>query len=183
MIAAPNTSPWGKVEEARYLGSGAWSVSTGRHGGILLDAVRTAAMPGWMQAASYTGASAYEEDCDWSLVALRFPELFDGCDIYLALRIARQWHASDELTGFLGGEGLAAVAVADAWRRSHAADWLLQSTASMPSSAPRGAVYARLRNIGDGSEWALWLRDHPPRVIDTQSLLGLRLEPDEVRAG
>ena len=74
-IEAPGTSPWGVVDHATRLGPGAWQVSTPGHGGVRLSRARNAAMPDALRLAG----GWYEEDAEWALVALAFPELF-GAD-------------------------------------------------------------------------------------------------------
>ena len=65
-MKAPKRSPWGTVDGCYEVAPGVLSVSTPSHGGLKLSRSRNAAMPesvrrkgGW-----------YEEDCEWSLVAL-----------------------------------------------------------------------------------------------------------------
>src|SRR5271165_6274308 len=69
---APTNSPWGKVDHTEELAPGIWSVSTPGHGGLKLSTQRNGMMPPYMKRAG----GWYEEDCEWSLVALVFPEVF-----------------------------------------------------------------------------------------------------------
>lgn len=86
-MSAPRHSPWGWVDHSKTLADGIVEVQTPSHGGIHLSPERVAMMPdvarrpgGW-----------YEEDCEWSLVALRFPEAFTSKQHALALKTARGW--------------------------------------------------------------------------------------------
>lgn len=73
----PTNSPWDQVQQSAELGPGIWEVSTAGHGGFLISAERRAAMPAYLRnAKTYAGGNAYEEDCDWILIALAWPELF-----------------------------------------------------------------------------------------------------------
>lgn len=75
--AVPTRCPWGKVESPHEIAPGIWTVSTPSHGGILVSAERRAAMPTHLRDfQTFAGGNWYEEDCDWSVVALAFPEYF-----------------------------------------------------------------------------------------------------------
>jgi hypothetical protein len=70
-------TPWGRAEEVVEIASGILSVITPSHGGIILDATRTAAMPIYMSNNTFTkNPSTYEEDCDWAMPALVFETEF-----------------------------------------------------------------------------------------------------------
>lgn len=65
-------SPWGKVQIEHKICEGITSITTGGHGGLKLNREFNAKIPlifrrkgGW-----------YEEDCEWAIVALLFPEFF-----------------------------------------------------------------------------------------------------------
>jgi hypothetical protein len=68
----PTRSQWGAVQDAEELAPGMWQVSTASHGGIKLSRERNADVPKFMRAEG----GWYEEDCQWSIVALVFPEPF-----------------------------------------------------------------------------------------------------------
>ncbi len=67
-------SPWGPVQHQRIIAPGITQVSTAGHGGILLSPERQNAMP----AALRRLHASYEEDCEWALVALAFPDEFEA---------------------------------------------------------------------------------------------------------
>lgn len=76
-IPRPQSSPWGPVQDATHVAPGIWFVSTEGHGGYLLSTERRLAMPEHLkQVYTFAGGNWYEEDCDWSLVALAFPDTF-----------------------------------------------------------------------------------------------------------
>lgn len=71
-------SPWGYVDHFQQIADGVWWVSTPRHGGYILSPERAAAMPD-----TYIGSFGdqrrkgyYEEDVDWCLVEVAFPDDF-----------------------------------------------------------------------------------------------------------
>jgi hypothetical protein len=77
MIRHGSRTPWGATDHVEKLADGIYSVSTPGHGGIWLDQERRNMMPPEFVAANFLGtAEWWEEDCDWSLVAITFPEAF-----------------------------------------------------------------------------------------------------------
>jgi hypothetical protein len=66
------TSPWGKVHDRREIAPGITFVSTASHGGIHLSAERQATM----REKNLPVQKWYEEDCEYSLVVLGFPQFF-----------------------------------------------------------------------------------------------------------
>lgn len=102
----PKRSPWGPIQDFDVIAEGMASVGTASHGGIKLSRARNAKMPesvrrrgGW-----------YEEDCEWSLVALVFPEAFSADDVEDAHSKAKNYYpeAFTEITG-------EAVADSESW--------------------------------------------------------------------
>lgn len=79
LTAAPRNSIWGAVDYADQVAPGWWSVGTPGHGGFILSAERVAMIPCAHLDASFNrdGHRGYfEEDCDWCIPALAFPEEF-----------------------------------------------------------------------------------------------------------
>lgn len=63
-------SPWGRIEFEEKIADGIYNVSTPGHGGLKLDAARNRRVnPVWRRAGGW-----YEEDCEWAIVALTFPD-------------------------------------------------------------------------------------------------------------
>lgn len=65
-------SPWGAIESEREIATGITEINTARHGGFKLDRKRNLRIPECMR----TVGGWYEEDCQWAIVALTFPEAF-----------------------------------------------------------------------------------------------------------
>ena len=85
----PNNTPWGIGKECEWskCAEGVYFVSTPSHGGYLITQERRNAMPEpYKSIPTFAGGNWYEEDCDWALVALSFPEAFPkmASDIPLA---------------------------------------------------------------------------------------------------
>ena len=81
-------TPWGTSDGSRRYGPGVMSYSTASHGGFHLSPARNAnvheavrSKDGW-----------YEEDVDWSVVALTFPELFTADDRASARATLRMYY-------------------------------------------------------------------------------------------
>lgn len=106
----PYDSPWGRPDEAIEIAHGIWNVFTPSHGGILITHERFRAMPAVLQEVRPYGMHelyrnavvvGYEEDCDWCIPVLAFPEEFrvsafggGGAApdvVTTALRCYRQW--------------------------------------------------------------------------------------------
>jgi hypothetical protein len=79
-------SPWGAVQTATELAPGITSVTTASHGGIKLSAARYAKMPKAFKSTPYSSGGWYEEDCDWAMVAVTFPEAFSAEAVQAAKR-------------------------------------------------------------------------------------------------
>lgn len=91
-ITEPTSSPWGQVQHANHLAAGIWSVDTASHGGIFLSPERLAAMPVKFRERSFAGGAWFEEDCDWVLVAVIFPEAFKPDHVALAKDLIGKFH-------------------------------------------------------------------------------------------
>jgi hypothetical protein len=68
----PKRSPWGKVQDAWVKGEGIISVSTAGHGGVKVSAKQNKRIPESVRKAD----GWYEEDVEWAIVALCFPEAY-----------------------------------------------------------------------------------------------------------
>lgn len=83
-------TPWGKAQEVKEIADGITRASTASHGGYRISAERHHAMPDVLRAHEpYAGRHWYEEDCDWAVVALAFPDEFKPYDVFQAVRMAR----------------------------------------------------------------------------------------------
>jgi hypothetical protein len=81
------STPWGTADYSKKYGTGVMFYGTPSHGGFHLTAKRNALVnAAWRRADGW-----YEEDCDWAIVALTFPELFTTEDIASAHSSAKNW--------------------------------------------------------------------------------------------
>lgn len=80
-------TPWGTADSSKCLARGVMSYSTPGHGGYHLSSAKNAKVhEAWRRKDGW-----YEEDCEWSIVALTFPELFTR-DLDLARSCAKNWY-------------------------------------------------------------------------------------------
>ncbi len=73
----PTWTPWGYAQYTKRIAEGITEYGTAGHGGIKLSQARYNALPEEYKAhKTFAGGLWYEEDCDWVIVALAFPEEF-----------------------------------------------------------------------------------------------------------
>jgi hypothetical protein len=86
------TTPWGKSDHAQKVARGIMWYSTPSHGGYHLSKGRLKSMPDpYRSFQPWAGEGWYEEDCDWALVILSFPEEFKqyfGEEKYTEIHVA-----------------------------------------------------------------------------------------------
>ena len=82
------STPWGTAQHAKRYARGIIFYETAGHGGIHVSPGRNMQVPealriedGW-----------YEEDCDWALVVVAFPQFFDAEDYASATEAVKNWH-------------------------------------------------------------------------------------------
>lgn len=119
------STPWGGSQLATVYAEGIVSHSTSGHGGFHLSPDRNLQVD-----ASVRGVGGwYEEDCEWAIVALTFPDLFTGYERRCADETAR--HTFPEYWEKLSGRQLSP---GESWSkdraefdRAHADDWIVIS--------------------------------------------------------
>lgn len=84
-------TPWGAAQTVDTLGPGVRQVTTAGHGGIHLGADRNALVhAAWRDAKGW-----YEEDCEWAIVAVTFPNLFKAEHVIAAHRVAKDYYPDE----------------------------------------------------------------------------------------
>lgn len=154
-------TPWGRADHQKRFGKSPHCVtfySTPSHGGFLVTDDMRAKMPaGLQEVGTWAGRNSigtwYEEDCDWAIVALAFPELFEPEQILAAVETASRsswdkdpaptklqtWLASPE--SLRVREIAAAYATANAEKFRMGTEWTME-----------GGWGARARNIAQTVE-------------------------------
>lgn len=80
-------SPWGAIQTMTEVAPGILQVTTPSHGGFYVTPALVAQMPEHMRETPYSTGGWFEEDCDWSLVAICFPDAFAPEMVQAAKRI------------------------------------------------------------------------------------------------
>lgn len=88
-------TPWGPTQQIEQKGGGIIHVSTASHGGLLVPPAMYDAMPAPLRQNAYGGGNWFEEDCEWALVALAFPQHFTGRDLYYAVQTINWYRDPD----------------------------------------------------------------------------------------
>ncbi len=89
-VAKRVETPWGISDSVHFIAPGIVSYSTPSHGGIHLSDERMADIPDRLRGLNkYGGGSWFEEDCEWSIVVLAFPDCFPPGDSVLAMQTAK----------------------------------------------------------------------------------------------
>ena len=81
-------TPWGRADFGHKYASGIISYSTPGHGGFHLSSRLNAQVhPAWRDPDGW-----YEEDCEWAVVAITFPEVFHPDHQKIAHECALRWY-------------------------------------------------------------------------------------------
>lgn len=176
------SSPWGTIDHVQKLASGMFQVSTAGHGGIKLSRSRNSEMP---EGARRKGGW-YEEDCEWALVVLQFPEEFEVEIRESAARTAKEYDP-EGYTAITGKE----VALEESWSlrqrdfAERSKDLLVVTSACGAGSAgfpvviPEGKVGVYARRGGDRAGPARCFLVEESRY-KTRSEFGHVIQPDDM---
>jgi hypothetical protein len=89
-------TPWGTSDSIETKAQGIYFVSTPSHGGFKVERPLLDKIPLAWRRASFNGqgmAGWFEEDCDWCMVALTFPERFSADELKAARATFDYWIA------------------------------------------------------------------------------------------
>lgn len=136
-------SPWGTVDYVSRRAVGITDVGTASHGGVKLSAERNRAVhEAWRRPGGW-----YEEDCEWAIAAVTFPEAYPPEHVATARKTARNWFPDEyeAVTGEQVQPGESHVRDEALFFAEHANDWV--TTAAL--AADPGTVERFLRDDGD----------------------------------
>ena len=90
-MTIPTYTPWGRPDHRETIADGIVRFMTPSHGGIWLSPERLAAMPEALRAIPtwIDKPDWFEEDADWAIVCLAFPEYFSDRDCGYAIQTAQ----------------------------------------------------------------------------------------------
>ncbi len=137
-------TPWGSSQTQTRVAEGITRHSTASHGGYFLDARRWAQFREMMPTVKlWAGDQWFEEDCDWALVALAFPDCFTSEDVHHAVASVLHGDDKDGRKTWLqtDPQGLACMVISAAFVNENATKW---QAGSMSTG-------------GDGNGWRVWL--------------------------
>lgn len=186
------STPWGRSDHQRRYGKAPRYVvfyGTPSHGGFLVASDMLAKMPAGLAAVkTFAGSDVYgrwyEEDCDWAIVALAFPDLFSEPEVLAAVEMGntiwdgKPWKA--EVRDWLRSpEGAAVCELAARFEAANAAKFRIGSS----WTGGEGWI-ATARNIAGDTELKLGfpgrsyynLKVHPFTEADVVAAGGLILE-------
>lgn len=92
-------TPWGPAQSAMELAEGITFYSTASHGGIHLSPERETELQSKFNYKTFGGSSWYEEDLDYNVVVLAFPNCFPIDVVARSLRLAfneKQYEEQDQ---------------------------------------------------------------------------------------
>lgn len=119
------STPWVSSQFATFYGPGVISHATAGHGGFHLSADRNRLV----DPALRKDSPWYEEDCEWAIVALTFPDLFTAYERNCADETIRHsWPETwERIHGRILAEGESRSRDRHAFEEAHADDWIVIS--------------------------------------------------------
>mgnify|MGYP000046383870 CR=1 FL=1 len=137
-------TPWGASQGATSYAEGAVSHSTAGHGGVKLSAERNRQVHPMLR----SKGGWYEEDAEWAIVAITFPDLFTSFERRCAERtIKDSWpDAWEAISGTILQPGESYEKDRRAFEAAHAADWIVIS--AITSDRQKGFVECVARRGG-----------------------------------
>lgn len=88
-------TPWGRSDHCREVGDGILFAETSSHGGFYVPLALYNTMPQALRCNVYGGGTWFEEDVEWTLVVLAFPQFFTREEIQTAEHTIRFYKGRD----------------------------------------------------------------------------------------
>jgi hypothetical protein len=170
-------TPWGFAQHTKKYADGIVSYSTAGHGGFRLDAERQAIVDSRLPAfKSFAGRQWYEEDQDWAIVAIMFPECFEPHELRNAVSTVRGSAESERNRGSSRGwieaqawlesaSGSQIMAIVAKWNNDNAANWTIASLGSPPKGYGYNCWSVGLRRVCDSKYQNVVLTDYPESLL------------------
>jgi hypothetical protein len=159
--SCPRQTPWGPVQNQKRVADGVWVVDTAGHGGYWLSLERRLQMPEDLRnCKTWTGeGNWFEEDCDWSIVACAFPELFEPYHRFHAVKMMMSYHKETWAKFRLTEQGKKLEADAIALEQANLQKFEISSLGSPPDGEKGWGVTARRM---DKRQRISWVQDDYP---------------------
>lgn len=135
-------TPWGRSDNKTIIAKGITSYSTPSHGGLRVHESLNLQIPDYMRHES----GWYEEDCDWSIVAINFPQHFIK-EYKEALHTFRNWYP-DAYERYFSVElkpGESHTRDSKLFKQQHAEDYIVEAAfgySEGSNKVPKGFVGA-----------------------------------------
>lgn len=144
------STPWGASQHATTYAAGIVFHSTSGHGGFHLSAARNVIVLEGLRNAS----GWYEEDAEWAIVALTFPEVFTTCERTCADETIRNtWPSAwEQIHGRWLQPGESWTKDKTAFEQKHVYDWVVTSAIRSSHHAGMVEVVARRSSSGGDNE-------------------------------
>jgi hypothetical protein len=164
MTKLPARTPWGKPDQVKNWADGIAQVSTARHGGLWVSPARRKQMPEAFQRPN----GWYEEDCEWSLVVVSFPDEFPAEQVVAARTTAKRWYPDEYMAAT--GETLTAedshVLAERELRVKHASDYIgVCAWGDWAEDVPKGMVKVAAVRGGRDENYQYASNDHATFLI------------------
>lgn len=134
------TSPWGIIQTSEVVSEGGIvRVHTAGHGGLKITEALNERIPDSVRSAN----GWYEEDCEWSIVATVYPELFPVRLAMSAISVCKNYFPEVffEITGILVDESESSVLRLAAFKAKNAENYIaVSAVGSWHKNCPRGYV-------------------------------------------
>lgn len=147
-------TPWGQAQQIEDLAPGIKWVSTASHGGVKLDRALNAEVPDYMREPD----GWYEEDVDWAVVAVVYPDAFEPGSRERAKDTLRNWRpgAYEAFFGEVIQPGMSHVKDERIFLSQHRDDYLVVSAVGdWKEGVPKGFVLVSAARGGRSPEGRL----------------------------
>lgn len=139
-------TPWGVSQYAEAHGEGITFYGTAGHGGFFVEPELNQQIPEYLRRATCNNqgeAGWYEEDCDWSAVAICFPDRFTAQSVEAAKETLRGWQpeAYERHYNVVLAPGESYIKDQRAWYAAHADDLItICAFGDWHAKVPKGFV-------------------------------------------
>lgn len=146
-IREGSRSPWGTVDNVDLVAPGITFASTPGHGGLKLSKERNRAIPAPLR----NSDGWYEEDCDFQIVVMSFPDAFPQLNPEEAERSVKTWSPDrwEKATGRTLAPGESMIKDRAVWTAAHATDFVTTSARNDADDPGSVLVTAKQRSTGE----------------------------------
>ncbi|MDD5060740.1 MAG: hypothetical protein PHN44_00470 [Candidatus Marinimicrobia bacterium] len=132
-------TPWGQSDYRVKIADGIVSHNTPSHGGIHVEAQLNSLIPDYMRNES----GWYEEDCEWAVVAVVFPQVFGEDQAKRAIVTLKNWlpDSAEKFFGIKLKPGESCIKDQRLFQKTHEKDYLVMSAwGDWKDGIPKGFV-------------------------------------------